>query len=309
MENQFHIVIEQLRVGNRYTIEEMPQRGFSVSYSFNDVANVDNVFEMTQGENHLQIINAQSDTTSITIEKYIRSTCVELCRPNRFEEFQVRIIAWNQDRIIRLNERNNFCVTLFDMEPGYYDITEISDNASYEVSYIVNGRKETNYANLELNSCEEASVLILNTDPDNTCNPQQESPLRICKFIRRCDGCITQPDKKDSFKVMSVSYTHLDVYKRQILDGVISMVFASALGIGVIFAALPLLIYQGGITLLASFMAPIFSDALTQNLSYVGSVLIFGGGINLFFGKQIRIGNLLPALLVPILYELMQLIF
>ena len=72
VENQFHIVIEQLRVGNRYTIEEMPQRGFSVSYSFNDVANVDNVFEMTQGENHLQIINAQSDTTSITIEKYIR---------------------------------------------------------------------------------------------------------------------------------------------------------------------------------------------------------------------------------------------
>lgn len=202
VENQFHIVIEQLRVGNRYTIEEMPQRGFSVSYSFNDVANVDNVFEMTQGENHLQIINAQSDTTSITIEKYIRSTCGELCRPNRFEEFQVRIIAWNQDRIIRLNERNNFCVTLFDMEPGYYDITEISDNASYEVSYIVNGRKETNYANLELNSCEEASVLIINTDPDNTCNPQQESPLRICKFIRRCDGCITQPDKKDSFKVM-----------------------------------------------------------------------------------------------------------
>lgn len=96
---------------------------------------------------------------------------------------------------------------------------------------------------------------------------------------------------------------------KAILDGVISMVFASALGIGVIFAALPLLIYQGGITLLASFMAPIFSDALTQNLSYVGSVLIFGVGINLFFGKQIRIGNLLPALLVPILYELMQLIF
>ena len=54
---------------------------------------------------------------------------------------------------------------------------------------------------------------------------------------------------------------------KAILDGVISMVFASALGIGVIFAALPLLIYQGGITLLASFMAPIFSDALTQNLS------------------------------------------
>lgn len=118
VENQFHIVIEQLRVGNRYTIEEMPQRGFSVSYSFNDVANVDNVFEMTQGENHLQIINAQSDTTSITIEKYIRSTCGELCRPNRFEEFQVRIIAWNQDRIIRLNEQKQFLCHLIRYGTG-----------------------------------------------------------------------------------------------------------------------------------------------------------------------------------------------
>lgn len=201
-ENQFRLRLDNLRAQNRYFIEEMPQRGFLASYSFNGCANVENTIELMQGENTLQIINAQVDTTSITIEKYVRSGSGELCRPNCFEEFQVRIIAWNQDRIIRLNEGNNFCVTLFDMEPGYYDITEISDNASYEVSYIVNGRKENSYANLELNSCEEASVLIINTDPENAPCPQQESPLRICKFIRRCDGCISRPDKKDSFKVM-----------------------------------------------------------------------------------------------------------
>lgn len=96
---------------------------------------------------------------------------------------------------------------------------------------------------------------------------------------------------------------------KAILDGVISMVFASALGIGVLFAALPLFIYQGGITLLASVLAPLFSDTLIQNLSYVGSVLIFGVGINLFFGKQIRIGNLLPALLIPIAYEIFLTLF
>lgn len=90
---------------------------------------------------------------------------------------------------------------------------------------------------------------------------------------------------------------------KAILDAAISMVFASALGIGVLFAALPLLLYQGGITLLAMGISPFFSPELISNLSYVGNVLIFGVGINLFFGKQIRIGNLLPALLVPIIYE------
>ena len=91
---------------------------------------------------------------------------------------------------------------------------------------------------------------------------------------------------------------------KAILDGIISMVFASALGIGAIFAAVPLFVYQGGITLLAGVIAPLFDAALITNLSFVGSVLIFGVGINLFFGKQIRIGNLLPALLIPIAYAI-----
>lgn len=92
---------------------------------------------------------------------------------------------------------------------------------------------------------------------------------------------------------------------KAILDGIISMIFASALGIGVLFAAIPLGIYQGSITLMAALVAPYFTTQLITNLSYVGSVLIFGVGINLLFGKQIRIGNLLPALLVPIIAALL----
>lgn len=93
---------------------------------------------------------------------------------------------------------------------------------------------------------------------------------------------------------------------KAILDGIISMVFASALGIGVLFAALPLAIYQGSITLLASVVAPLFDAVLVTNLSFVGSVLIFGVGVNLLFGKQIRIGNLLPALWIPIIYAVIM---
>lgn len=93
---------------------------------------------------------------------------------------------------------------------------------------------------------------------------------------------------------------------KAILDGIISMVFASALGIGVLFAAVPLFLYQGSITLLAGILSPLFSEALINNLSLVGNVLIFGVGINLFFGKQIKIGNLLPALLIPIAVEVLK---
>ena len=93
---------------------------------------------------------------------------------------------------------------------------------------------------------------------------------------------------------------------KAILDGIISMVFASALGIGVVFAAVPLFLYQGAITILAGTLSPLFSDTLIRNLSLVGNVLIFGVGINLFFGKQMKIGNLLPALLIPVVWEALQ---
>ncbi len=94
------------------------------------------------------------------------------------------------------------------------------------------------------------------------------------------------------------------LYAKAILDAMISMVFASTLGIGVLFAAIPLFFYQGGITLLAGLIAPVMTDSLIADLSYIGSILIFLVGVNLLFGKQVRVGNLLPALLVPVAYAL-----
>lgn len=91
---------------------------------------------------------------------------------------------------------------------------------------------------------------------------------------------------------------------KSVLDGIMALIVASSLGCGVLFSALSVLIYQGLITLLAKFISPILSDVLVSNLSLVGSSLIFAIGINLVFGKKIKTGNMLPALLVPIIYEL-----
>ncbi len=92
------------------------------------------------------------------------------------------------------------------------------------------------------------------------------------------------------------------------LDFVIVMVFASVYGIGAGFAAIPLGLYQGMITVFAAFISPYLSDVLITNLSGIGSVLIFAVGLNLLFPKKIRVGNLLPALIIPIIYELIKLL-
>lgn len=90
------------------------------------------------------------------------------------------------------------------------------------------------------------------------------------------------------------------------LDFVIIMVFASSLGIGALFSALPLAVYQGLITLFAGLIKDFMSDALIADMSFIGSVLIFAVGINIVFNKVFRVGNMLPGLLIPIIYALLK---
>lgn len=94
------------------------------------------------------------------------------------------------------------------------------------------------------------------------------------------------------------------LYAKSILDGIIAIIFSSTLGIGVLFASLPLGVYQGAITISAKYIEPFLSNELITNMSFIGSVLIFGIGINLLFGKKIKVGNMLPAILIPAIYEL-----
>lgn len=92
------------------------------------------------------------------------------------------------------------------------------------------------------------------------------------------------------------------LFAKSILDGVISIVFASTLGIGVAFSALSLLVYQGSITLLAFWIKPWLTDMVISQMSLVGSVLIFCIGINILEIRKIQVGNLLPAIFMPLLY-------
>jgi len=93
------------------------------------------------------------------------------------------------------------------------------------------------------------------------------------------------------------------LFAKAILDFIIVMVFASTLGIGVTFSALPLFVYQGSITLFSSFLRPFLTETVILNLSFVGSVLIFAVGINLCFGNKIKVANLLPAMIIPFFFH------
>lgn len=88
------------------------------------------------------------------------------------------------------------------------------------------------------------------------------------------------------------------------LDGVSSIIFGSSFGIGVVFSAIPLTIYQGGIALLSGVLAPFLTDALITEMSAVGSMLIIALSINMLelTKERIRVGNMLPAILVPCVY-------
>ena len=84
------------------------------------------------------------------------------------------------------------------------------------------------------------------------------------------------------------------------LDGVSSIAFASTYGIGVLFSIVPMLIFQGGITLLARQLQQFFTKIMIAQLSSVGGALIIGIGINILGLGEINVENLLPALLVTI---------
>ena len=88
---------------------------------------------------------------------------------------------------------------------------------------------------------------------------------------------------------------------KSVLDLVIICVMTASMGKGCIFSAIPVGILQGSVTVLAVVLKPIMTAAALSNLSYVGSILIFCVGLNLVWGKKVKVANLLPAVLIAVL--------
>ena len=91
---------------------------------------------------------------------------------------------------------------------------------------------------------------------------------------------------------------------KSVMDMVSSITFAAAMGIGVPFAVIPILLYEGGLTLLAGGVGPYLSAAVITEMSAVGGAIIVGIGLNLLEASKegIRVSNMLPAIFLPIAY-------
>ena len=91
---------------------------------------------------------------------------------------------------------------------------------------------------------------------------------------------------------------------KSVIDGVTAVSMTSVLGIGVAFSAVPILLYQGGLTLLAGLVAPFLQQAVITEMSAVGGCIIVGIGLNMLDlpKDRLRVGNMLPAIFLPLVY-------
>ncbi len=92
---------------------------------------------------------------------------------------------------------------------------------------------------------------------------------------------------------------------KSLMDGFSSIALSASLGIGVIFSVIPLLLYQGGLTLFAGYVQNFFSQIMINELTAVGGILLIGLGINILDILRIRISNMLPSLIVVIILVLL----
>ena len=95
---------------------------------------------------------------------------------------------------------------------------------------------------------------------------------------------------------------HATLIAKSALDGVSAIFFASTLGPGVALSAAAVFVYQGAIALLAAWISPLLTDPIINEMSAVGGLLIIGIGLNMLYDKHISVGNLLPAIFVPMAY-------
>jgi len=102
---------------------------------------------------------------------------------------------------------------------------------------------------------------------------------------------------------------HNTLFAKSIIDGIVAIIFSSAMGIGVLFSSVSVLLYQGTITLAAAYVKPFLVPEVISQMSSVGGLLIVGLGINMLGENKIKVGNMLPAVFIPLIYYIGMQIF
>lgn len=112
-----------------------------------------------------------------------------------------------------------------------------------------------------------------------------------------CVGAMTVVGSLES----GMTGNHEILFSKSLLDFISSIIFAASLGIGVMFSAAFVFLYQGLITVLGEFIAPFLSDAVIAEMTTVGSLLIIALGLNMLGITKFKVMNYVPAIFLPIL--------
>lgn len=102
---------------------------------------------------------------------------------------------------------------------------------------------------------------------------------------------------------------HDTLFAKSVLDGLGSIIFAASMGIGVLFSAVSVFLYQGLITVSASFMKQFLTPEVITQMSAVGGLLIVAMGFNMLEVVKIKVGNCLPAIFIPLVYYMFKQLF
>lgn len=146
----------------------------------------------------------------------------------------------------------------------------------------------------------EGKMKILGDWIESKCKGGEGSVSKsfVAASILYCTGTMAILGSVES----GINHNYAILYTKSVLDGVYAIIFASTMGVGVMFAAASVFVYQGAITILAGFVEPYLTGDIMRELSLVGGILITGLGIDMLGIRKINVANLLPAVVVPIMY-------
>lgn len=102
---------------------------------------------------------------------------------------------------------------------------------------------------------------------------------------------------------------HNTLFAKSTIDCIAAVIFSSTMGIGVLFSSVSVLLYQGTITLAAVYVKPFLVPEVISQMSSAGGLLIVGLGINMLGENKIKVGNMLPAVFIPLIYYIGMQIF
>lgn len=102
-----------------------------------------------------------------------------------------------------------------------------------------------------------------------------------------------------------ISGDHSILTAKAVLDLIIILIMTASMGKGCIFSAIPVALFQGSITFLSTFLEPLMTEKALSNLSLTGSMLIFCVGINLIWEKKLKVANMLPTIVIAVIWAKM----